>query len=76
MSIRQISSRIQLSFWQMVISLLSESRTSQQLVRWFYLKLFPVAENIFARFERQKVYRWAAAGLGTGFIIGLLITLV
>lgn len=75
MILRQLSSRIELSFWQMVISLLSESNLLQRLIRWFYLELLPRSLEFIKQFERRRVYRWSAAGLGMGFIIGLLIAI-
>jgi len=73
MSLRQIPSRIELSFWQITISLLSQSSMLQRLIRWFYLDLMPFSAEFSKRFERRRVYRWAAAGLGMGFMLGFLI---
>ena len=73
MSLRQISTRIELSFWQIAISLLSESTFLQRLIRWFYLDFLPFSAEFIKRFERRRVYRWAAAGLGMGFMLGFLI---
>ena len=73
MSLRQISTRIELSFWQVAISLLSGSSFLQRLIRWFYLTFLPFSAKFINRFERPQVYRWAGAGLGLGFIIGLMI---
>jgi hypothetical protein len=75
MSLRQLSTRIELSFWQMVITLLSESDLLQRLIRWFYLDLLPRSVKFLKQFELRQVFRWAAAGLGMGFIIGFLIAI-
>lgn len=74
MSLRQLSSRIELSFWHIVIGLLSESQSLQRLIRWFYLDFLPATTNSFQRFDSQRVIRWAALGLGLGFVVGFLIS--
>ena len=75
MSIRQLSSRIELSFWQIVIELLSESPKFQRLVKWSYLGLFPAAANLLNNMSRRRAIQWAAGGLGAGLMIGLIIAL-
>ena len=75
MSLRQLSSRIELSFWHIVIGLLSESHSLQRLIRWFYLDFLPATTNIYQQFDSQRVICWAAVGLGLGFVIGFLISL-
>lgn len=75
MSLRQLSTRIELSFWQIVIGVLSESQSMQRLIRWLYLDLIPLAAAFIHQFNRRRVIRWAAAGLGLGFLAGLLIAL-
>lgn len=75
MSLRHLPSRIELGFWQIAISLLSESTSLQRLIRWFYLDFWPKAGQVLNRFERQRVMRWSAAGLGTGLLLGLLIAI-
>ena len=75
MSLRQLSSRIELSFWHIVIGLLSESHSLQRLIRWFYLDFLPATTNFFQQFDSQRFIRWAAIGLGLGFVIGFLISL-
>jgi len=75
MSLRQLSIRIELSFWQMVITLLSESNLLQRLIRWFYLDLLPRSVEFLKQFEHRRVFHWAAAGLSMGFIIGFLIAI-
>ena len=74
MSLRQLTSRIELSFWQIVIGLLSESHSLQRLIRWFYLDFVPARADFFPQFARQRVIRWAAVGLGLGFVVGFLIS--
>ena len=73
MSIKQIPSKIELGFWQIVISLLSESRSVQRLVCWFYLDVGPKTKQLIHRLERQQLLRWSAAGLAMGLLVGFLI---
>jgi hypothetical protein len=73
MSVKQISSRIELSFWQITISLLTQSSSFQKLVRWFYLIIMPKSGILFQNFDHHRVFRWAAVGLVLGLIIGFLI---
>jgi hypothetical protein len=73
MSIRHISSKIELGFWQIAISLLSDSRYVQQLVCWFYLEVGPVSRQFVNQLERRQLLRWSAAGLGLGLLAGFLI---
>jgi hypothetical protein len=75
MSLRQLSSRIELSFWQIVIGLLSESHSLQRLIRWFYLDFVPATAEYSRQFDRQRVIRWAAIGIGLGLVVGFLISL-
>lgn len=75
MSLRQLSTRIELSFWQIVISLLSESRPLQCLVRWIYLDFHPMLVTFLQHFEKQRAIRWAAIGLGLGLLTGFLISI-
>lgn len=76
MSLRHLPSRIELGFWQITISLLSESTSLQRLIRWFYLDFRPKAGQVLSRFERRRVMRWSAAGLGTGLLLGFLIAIL
>jgi len=75
MSLRQLSTRIEVSFWQIIISLLSDSRLLQSFIRWVYLEFFPTLSAFIQHFNQQRVIRWAAAGLGLGLMPGFLITI-
>jgi hypothetical protein len=75
MSLRQLSTRIEVSFWQFIISLLSDSRLLQNFIRWVYLEFFPTLIAFIQHFNQQRVIRWAAAGLGLGLMTGFLITI-
>lgn len=74
MSFRYISTRIELSFWQFVVTVLSESKTIRQIVCWTYQYFLPRIEVISKRIERKRALRWAAAGLGLGLFTGILIS--
>lgn len=76
MSLRHLSSRIELGFWQIAIGLLSESTSLQRLIRWFYLDFRPGTGEIVSRFERQRVLRWSAVGLGAGLLFGFIVAII
>lgn len=76
MNLRQIPSRIELGFWQVTITLLSESILLQRFIRWFYLEFRPQIVAIISRFERQRLVRWAAAGLCMGLLFGFIVVLL
>ena len=75
MSLRHLPSKIELGFWQITISLLSESTSIQRLVRWFYLDLRPRTLEFLIQLEQKRVIRWSAAGLGMGLLFGFLIAI-
>ena len=75
MSLRQLSTRIEVSFWQIIIILLSESRLLQRLVKWVYLEFLPTLITFLQHFNQHRVIRWAAAGLGLGLMTGFLIAI-
>jgi len=75
MSLRQLSNRIELSFWQIIISLLSDSQKLQRIVRWFYFDCQPAMSAFIQHFDRRQAIRWGAAGLGLGLIVGFLISI-
>lgn len=72
MSLRQISTRLELSFWQIIIVLLTESQAIQRLIKWAYSDFVPASAGFNPLFEKRKMFLWAAVGLGLGSIIGLL----
>lgn len=76
MSLRQISTSLELSFWQIIICLLSESTAVQRLIKWGYSDLFPASTGYDTRFNKKKMFLWAALGLGLGSLIGLSISLI
>ncbi len=75
MSVKHISSRIELSFWQIAIALLSQSSSLQRVIRWFYLDIMPNVTKFSKQLDRQRIIRWAIIGLGFGFAIGFLIAI-
>ena len=76
MSLRQISSRLELSFWQVIICLLSESRTVQRLIKWAYTDIYPTTSAHDRQFDLKKLILWGAVGLGLGSLCGFLIALL
>jgi hypothetical protein len=74
MSLRQLSTRIELSFWQIVIGLLSGSKPLQKLIQWFYLDFMPAIRVHFQNIDSQRFIRMAVVGLGFGLIAGFLIS--
>lgn len=76
MSFKQISTRLEISFWQLVIQLLSESDTIQEIIAWIYHRGSPGINRFVHKLDYEKALRWAAYGLTLGFLIGLLSTLV
>jgi hypothetical protein len=75
MSLRHLSSRIELNFWQILIGLMSESQPFQKSIRWLYLDLGPAATDTFLRIDQKRLIRWAVIGLGFGLTTGFLISL-
>lgn len=75
MSLRQISIRLELSFWQIIICILSESSAVQRLLRWAYSDLFPASAGYKYQINKKKMILWAAVGLGLGSLIGLSTSL-
>lgn len=76
MSLRQISTRLELSFWQIIIGLLTESKATQGLIKWVYFDLFPNSASHNQLINKRKLIIWAAVGLGMGSITGLLISIL
>ena len=76
MSLKQISTRMEISFWQLVIQLLSESHTIQRIISWIYHRGLPSTTKFIQGLDFDRVLRWAAVGLALGFMTGLLSTLV
>jgi hypothetical protein len=69
-TLRQIPTRLEISFWSTVTYWMSESHLFQQALREAYAFKTLIAEN------RRKVIRlsmiWASAGWLAGFLLGLL----
>ena len=75
MSLRQISSRLELSFWQIIICLLSDSSAVQRLIKWAYTDFFTHSTGVNLQIDKKKIFLWAFVGFGLGSIIGLLTSL-
>ena len=76
MSFKQFSIRLEVSFWQLVIQLLSESRPVQALIAWIYYNGLPATTRLIHNFEVERALRWAIVGLVIGFLTGLLTALI
>lgn len=76
MSLKQISIRLEVSFWQLVIQLLSESRIVQALIAWIYHNGLPATIRLTHNLEGERAIRWAIGGLAIGLLAGLLSVLI
>jgi hypothetical protein len=76
MSLKQFSIRLEISFWQIVIQLLSESHTVQRVIAWVCNLGIPGTTRFFHCLDSERMLRWAAVGLLIGFLAGLLSTLI
>ena len=76
MSLKQFSIRLEVSFWQLVIQLLTESRTVQAIIAWIYIHGAPAITRLIQSLEVERVLRWAVVGLALGFLTGLLSILI
>jgi hypothetical protein len=75
MSLRHLSSRIELNFWQILIGLMSESNLFQKSVRWLYISAGPAVSDTIKRIDSKQLVRWAVIGLGFGLLTGFLMYL-
>lgn len=76
MSLKQISIRIEISFWQLVIMLLSESRPVQLLITWIYQDFLPTWRQFVLTFDVTRAFYWSAIGLALGVLVGLLAAII
>ena len=76
MNIKNISMRLELSFWNFAIALLSESPAFQKLVTWIYRELTLPVLDLNRAFDPKKALVLAAAGWTLGFLAGLLILFI
>ena len=76
MNIKNISMRLELSFWNFAIDLLSESTPFQNFVTWVYRELTLPVLDLSRSFNPRKALILAAGGWVLGFMAGVLILLV
>jgi hypothetical protein len=76
MSLKQFSIRLEISFWQFVIQILSQSHTVQGIIAWIYNRGLPRTLRFVHSINADRLLRWAAVGLLLGFLTGILSTLV
>jgi hypothetical protein len=73
--IKQLPSRLELSFWNLTIHLLSQSAWLRSLVPWIYRRV-GLRWSAFSRsFDIRRAFIWACAALAIGFFGGFLATL-
>ncbi|MEJ2710068.1 MAG: hypothetical protein P8074_20830 [Anaerolineales bacterium] len=70
MNITQIPQRIEIAFWETFISLMEDSTQ----VRFLMQESYAWFEKINQVSHILMMIVWAMAGLGLGFLIGLLVT--
>jgi hypothetical protein len=70
MNITQIPQRIEIAFWETCISLMEDSTHVRFLMQGSYTWF----EKINQVSHLLMMIVWAMAGLGLGFLIGLLVT--
>ena len=70
MNITQIPQRIEIAFWETFISLMEDSTH----VRFLMQESYTWFEKINQVSKLLMMIVWAMAGLGLGFLIGLLVT--
>jgi hypothetical protein len=75
MTFRNLSSRIELNFWQILISLMSESQPFQRSIRWLYFGFGPAVRNFYQQIDLKRLIRWSVVGLSLGIITGFLISI-
>lgn len=75
MLIRQLSLRLEISFWQLVISLMYESPWVQGLLRWGYHRLLPLISGLPHLIEPKRVAIWGISGFWIGLIFGILVSI-
>jgi hypothetical protein len=72
MDLKQLSLRLEISFWNMAIELLSKSAFFRGLVRWVYRACSGDWLRSTEAFQPSRALIWALVGLALGFCAGLL----
>ncbi len=67
MMAQDIADRVELSFWNAVIFLLSNSKTAQKAYRYFYHLKLNDAKFVWIP---AMIFVWAGVGLLAGFVAG------
>ncbi len=76
MLIKQLSLRLEISFWQLLIALMHESSFVQNIIRWGYHRLLPIVFGLNQLIDLKKVINWGLAGFFIGLATSLIITLL
>jgi hypothetical protein len=73
MTIKQLSTNLEIGFLNILIDLLSDSCLFQSLIRWIYQIAIPRLVEIQDSFEIKFALRWSLAGLVSGALIGFIL---
>lgn len=76
MVFKELSLRLEIGFWQLVISLMYESAWVQSLIRWSYHRLFPILRGFNQFINTRRVVTWGIFGFFTGLIVSVIIGLL
>jgi len=71
-NLTELTSRIEITFWDLAIWLLSKSTPTQILLRWCYSQL----ELHRLYFNPETALLWSGTGLILGFVIGYLCSII
>lgn len=71
MNLKYLPVRLELSFWNFVINLLSESRGIRSLVAWIFSDHSSRLKAFIRTFQRNRALGWATSSLILFFLLGL-----
>lgn len=75
MLIKQLSLRLEISFWQLLITLMHESALVQNIIRWGYHRLLPIVLGLSQVIDLKRVANWGLAGFMLGLVISVIFAL-
>lgn len=73
MLIKQLSLRLEISFWQLIITLMYESTWVQGILRWGYRRLLPLVFGLSQMIDLKQIAVWGIRGFLVGLTIGIVI---
>lgn len=71
MNLKYLPMRLELSFWNFVINLLSQSRGIRSLVAWIFSDHSTRLKSLFRTFQRNRALGWATSSLILILLLGL-----